>query len=79
MNAETIAKALGGSKKGSNWMVRCPVHHDRNPSLSIRDAADGKVLAGCGKTPVASEFRNLYYAGFKMGGLQIAFQTPNCL
>ena len=47
MKAETIAKALGGSKTGSNWMARCPVHHDRNPSLSIRDAAEGKVLVHC--------------------------------
>jgi putative DNA primase/helicase len=45
MNAETIAKALGGHKAGGGWMARCPTHDDRKPSLSIRDADDGKVLS----------------------------------
>ena len=40
--AETIAKTLGGRKAGGSWMARCPAH--REPSLSIRDADDGKVL-----------------------------------
>ena len=43
MNAETIAKALGGRRTGGGWMARCPAHEDRTPSLSIRDA-DGTVL-----------------------------------
>ena len=47
MNAETIAKALGGRKAGGGWMARCPAHDDREPSLSIRDAGDGKVLVRC--------------------------------
>ena len=28
-------------------MARCPAHDDRKPSLSIRDADDGKVLVRC--------------------------------
>src|SRR5262245_15589577 len=28
-------------------MARCPAHDDRTPSLSIRDADGGKVLARC--------------------------------
>ena len=47
MRAETIAKALGGRKVGGGWMARCPAHEDRNPSLSIHDANDGKVLVRC--------------------------------
>ena len=47
MTAETIAKALGGRKAGGTWMARCPVHDDRDPSLSLRDADDGKVLVRC--------------------------------
>jgi putative DNA primase/helicase len=47
MAAETIAKALGGRKAGGGWMARCPTHQDREPSLSIRDAGDGKVLIRC--------------------------------
>ena len=45
--AETIAAALGGRKAGGSWMARCPAHDDRTPSLSIRDAGDGKVLVRC--------------------------------
>ncbi len=47
MNAETIAKALGGRKAGGGWTARCPVHNDRTPSLSIRDGDGGKVLVHC--------------------------------
>lgn len=47
MNAETIAKALGGRKAGGGWLARCPAHEDRNPSLAIHDADDGKVLVCC--------------------------------
>ena len=60
MTAETIAKALGGRKAGGGWMARCPAHDDRKPSLSIRDADDGKVLvrchAGCDQEQVIANF-----------------------
>jgi putative DNA primase/helicase len=62
MNAETIAKALGGRKAGGGWAARCPAHDDRTPSLSIRDADDGKVLirchAGCGQEQVILTLRS---------------------
>lgn len=47
MTAETLAKALGGRKAGAVWMARCPAHEDREPSLSIANADDGKVLVCC--------------------------------
>ena len=47
MNSETLAKALGGRKAGGGWTARCPAHDDRTPSLSIRDADNGKVLIRC--------------------------------
>jgi hypothetical protein len=60
--AETIAAALGGRKAGGGWMARCPAHDDRTPSLSIRDARDGKVLvrchAGCDQEQVVSILRS---------------------
>lgn len=60
-SAESIAKALGGRKVGSGWMARCPAHDDREPSLSIRDADDGKVLlhchAGCDQAAVIEALR----------------------
>jgi putative DNA primase/helicase len=62
MTAEMIAKALGGRKAGNNWMARCPAHDDREPSLSIRAADDGKVLvrchAGCAQERVISALRS---------------------
>lgn len=60
--AETIAKALGGRKVGSSWIARCPTHADRDPSLSIRDGSDGKVLvrchAGCDQADVIGVLRS---------------------
>lgn len=59
--AGTIAKALGGRKATGSWMARCPAHDDRNPSLSIRDTDDGKVLvrchAGCDQERVIAALR----------------------
>lgn len=62
MNAETLARALGGRRTGSHWMAPCPTHEDRDPSLSIRDADDGKILvhchAGCDQSVVIGELRS---------------------
>jgi hypothetical protein len=61
MTAEAIAKALGGRRAGAAWMARCPVHDDREPSLSIAAARDGKVLvrchAGCDQRDVIAALR----------------------
>ena len=29
------------------WVVKCPAHDDRNPSLSIATGRDGRVLLRC--------------------------------
>jgi putative DNA primase/helicase len=61
MPAKTIAMALGGRKAGGGWIARCPAHDDREPSLSIRDADDSKVLvrchAGCDQERVIAALR----------------------
>jgi putative DNA primase/helicase len=61
MMGRAIAIALGGHRTGEGWMARCPSHPDRQPSLSIRDADDGKVLvhchAGCDKKRVIETLR----------------------
>jgi hypothetical protein len=61
MTAETIARALGGRKAGSEWTAKCPAHDDRTPSLSIRNAADGTLLvhchAGCDQERVITALR----------------------
>ncbi|MDA1311286.1 MAG: toprim domain-containing protein [Proteobacteria bacterium] len=63
MTAESIAKGLSGHKSGAGWMVRCPAHHDREPSLSITTGGDGKVLfrchAGCDQAQVLGALRGL--------------------
>jgi len=63
LRAETIAGALVGRRSGSEWMARCPAHDDREPSLSLRDADDGRILvrchAGCDQLRVISELRAL--------------------
>jgi putative DNA primase/helicase len=61
MNAEAIAKALCGRRAGAVWMARCPAHDDREPSLSIRDGDQGRVLihcfAGCDQRDVIATLR----------------------
>ena len=45
---ENILNRLDKSRKnGDGWMAPCPAHEDRNPSLSIREGHDGRVLLNC--------------------------------
>jgi hypothetical protein len=61
--AAEIACALGGARRGArgNWSCRCPCHDDRDPSLSIRDGEDSRLLvrcfAGCDGRDVLAELR----------------------
>jgi hypothetical protein len=56
-----MAEALGGRKVGTGWLARCPAHDDRQPSLAIAEAKDGKLLvrchAGCGQREVIAALR----------------------
>jgi len=48
MSARAITEALpGGHWHGGYGMVRCLCHEDREPSLSISDGQDGKLLVHC--------------------------------
>ena len=47
MNAQEIVKALGGRWHGADGVARCPAHDDREPSLSVRDGDDGRLLTFC--------------------------------
>jgi putative DNA primase/helicase len=63
MNAEAIARALGGAfRAGQWWRCRCPVHQSRGPSLALRDG-DSRLLvkcwAGCGARDVLGELERL--------------------
>jgi hypothetical protein len=37
----------GVRRSGAGWMARCPHHDDRQPSLSIKEGNDGRVLIRC--------------------------------
>lgn len=62
MDAEAIAKALGGRRAGGGWIARCPAHDDRDPSLSVHSGDDRKVLvrchAGCSQADVIASLRS---------------------
>jgi putative DNA primase/helicase len=53
MSAASIGLALRGKKNGSGYLCRCPVpshgngRGDRNPSLSVSDGEDGRLLLKC--------------------------------
>ncbi len=47
MNAEEIARALGGRRSGKGWLAKCPAHDDKRPSLAIDEGSNGKVLVVC--------------------------------
>ena len=57
ITAKSIIDALGGR----NGKARCPAHDDRNPSLSVSQGSDGKVLlkcfAGCTQAAVIDALR----------------------
>jgi len=45
---QQVLGRLGQVKRnGAGWMAQCPAHDDNNPSLSISQGADGKVLIKC--------------------------------
>lgn len=49
MSVETLLDRLEKVKRtgAGRWVARCPAHDDKHPSLAIREAADGLVLAHC--------------------------------
>ncbi len=49
MTAEILISKLEKAKATGphRWLARCPAHHDKGPSLSIRETDDGRVLVHC--------------------------------
>lgn len=45
--ARDTAEVLRGRRSGAGWIARCPAHDDRNPSLSIAEGKDGRLLLKC--------------------------------
>ena len=70
LTPEAIAEALAGDCKSrrtsTGWLTLCPVHEDRNPSLSVSEGKDGGILVhcfgGCAQKAVVDELkaRNLW-------------------
>ena len=62
VTADEIGQALRGRKSGTGWVAHCPAHNDHRPSLSIREADDGKILvhchAGCEQERVIAALRS---------------------
>jgi hypothetical protein len=49
-------------KKGSSWMVVCPVHTDQKPSLNLTDGRKGLIWhchAGCSQEEVGAAIRSI--------------------
>ena len=63
MKANDLARELKGHKTGNGWIARCPAHNDKNPSLSINEGEDGKVLikchAGCTQDAVIAKLKEM--------------------
>jgi len=41
------ARGCSPRRSGSRWMACCPAHEDRQPSLSVTEGRDGRVLLRC--------------------------------
>jgi hypothetical protein len=63
-SAAQIARSLGGKPSGRGYfLVRCPAHEDREPSLSISDGDSGlrvNCFAGCTPRDVYAALRERY-------------------
>jgi len=62
MKAANIVAALGGRMRSKSVGIACcPAHKDRNPSLSVSEGADGRILvkcfAGCSQAEVIDALR----------------------
>jgi hypothetical protein len=49
MSVETLLSRLDKVRRtgAGRWIARCPAHHDKTPSLSIRELDDGRILVFC--------------------------------
>lgn len=68
MKAEALLSRLEKVKASQGgWVACCPAHHDKSPSLSVRELDDGRVLvhcfAGCSVEEIVSA------VGMDMGAL----------
>jgi putative DNA primase/helicase len=70
----------GVKKNGNGWTAKCPAHNDKNPSLSVSEGQDGRVLvkcwAGCEYAAIMEAIRLDQSDGFARGeGVSIPFRN----
>lgn len=55
--AERFLARLDGARRTGpgRWIAKCPAHEDKTPSLSVREADDGRILLKCWSGCSASE------------------------
>jgi hypothetical protein len=78
-----LLSRLDAKRSGEGWQAKCPAHDDREPSLTINEGADGRVLlychAGCPTDDVLSALgithRDLFPAGSSLNGVRR--ETPS--
>ena len=75
--AESIARALGGTKTAGGWKAKCPAHRDDTPSLALSDGDDGRLLVychgGCAQADVIAALGKL---GLWPNGKRTVQQSP---
>lgn len=66
MSVEKFLSALDKVKqKGrGQWIACCPAHHDKNPSMTIAETDDGRVLVHCFAGCSVEEILNAVGIGF---------------
>ena len=48
MDVNTLLSRLNGVRgRNGSWSAKCPAHHDRSPSLSVKELPDGRILMHC--------------------------------
>ena len=60
MNAEQIARALGGKRAGRQWKCRCPAHNDHDPSMIVFDGktcVQFRCMSGCSSASIVAALR----------------------
>lgn len=84
-----LERLAGVRKRGRGYSALCPAHNDREPSLSITEGDDGRVLlhcfAGCSPEEIAAELdlkmRDLFPRNEDKGAdlsSRTAASTPPC-
>lgn len=73
-NFQNIITKLQAKRHGKQWLAKCPAHDDRQASLSIGHADDGKILlkcfAGCAADNVVEKL------GLTMADLFVKAEKP---